>query len=442
MGIKLMCENCHLDETESFINSDIEHYESSAGPDCIDCHMARAAKSAVAVGPFEGDVRSHLFRINTAADAEMFTPDGSFANGYLTLEYTCLQCHASESKSWAADHADRVHVPTSLTESEDCFVCHGDDGLLLQAQGEWQFSVHASGSNIDYTNRGGMDCTECHNHQGFLEFLTTGSVSAPYNNVSAIHCFTCHAPHERGNLTLRTEEPFTLDSGDEFDHGAANLCANCHRSRGTANDITDDFVITSTRYGPHHGPQGDMINGSNGYEFDGYVYSSSPHADIVIEACTGCHMGQVRTHAGYGVGGHSFNMEDEEGNNLAAVCEEAGCHAEGGDSFDFIAADDPVDYDGDGVIEGYQTEFLGMVDSLRTLLVAQGLLSATDGSIPQTVADGNLVGAVWNFKYATEDRSDGVHNFQYIRDLLQSSIDYINSVAAPAPSGMALLKNH
>jgi len=432
MGIRLLCENCHFEETQTFIESDVEHYASSAGPGCIDCHMPRSAKSAVAVGPYEADVRSHLWRINTEPDAEMFNEAGDFANGYLTLEYTCLQCHASESKSWAADNADRVHRPSTFTEADDCFVCHGDDGLLLQAQGEWQASIHASGTNIDYTNRGGSDCTECHNHQGFLEFLATGSVSAPYDNVSAIHCFTCHAPHERGNLTLRTDASYTLVNGDTFDHGAGNLCANCHHSRISPDDLVDGFVITSPYWGPHHGPQGDLLTASTGYEFDGYTYSSSPHADIVDDACIGCHMGDVRIHAGYTVGGHSFNMEDEAGSNLADVCAQAGCHAEVDDDFDFIAADDPVDYDGDGAIEGYQTEFEGMVDSLRTLLMAESLLDGSDHAVPQTVADGNLAGALFNFLMVHEDRSHGVHNFQYERDLVQSSIDYINSMGGVA----------
>jgi hypothetical protein len=127
-AIKVTCEGCHLDETESFNNSGINHAGSSVGPECIDCHMARATKSALAAGPFEGDVRTHLFRINTDANAEMFTPDGSLANGYLTLEYTCLTCHDSKDKDWAATYAGSVHAETPNTSSyvgsEACAACH------------------------------------------------------------------------------------------------------------------------------------------------------------------------------------------------------------------------------------------------------------------------------------------------------------------------------
>ncbi|MCK5125516.1 MAG: hypothetical protein KAR42_04610 [candidate division Zixibacteria bacterium] len=128
MAIKIKCQSCHLDETKSFLASSINHSGSSAGPDCVDCHMAKAAKSAKAAGPYEGDIHSHLFRINTDADAEMFSEDGSTANGYLTLEFTCLQCHSSKDKDWAATYANSVHASASNVSdyvgSEACAACH------------------------------------------------------------------------------------------------------------------------------------------------------------------------------------------------------------------------------------------------------------------------------------------------------------------------------
>ncbi len=128
-AIKQGCESCHLKETASFEASSIKHAGSSVGPSCIDCHMPKAAKSAIANGTYEGDVRSHMFAINTAVDAEMFTPDGLFANGNLTLEYTCLTCHDSKDKAWAANYANAVHAgsPSEVTQyvgSEACAACH------------------------------------------------------------------------------------------------------------------------------------------------------------------------------------------------------------------------------------------------------------------------------------------------------------------------------
>lgn len=313
--------------------------------------------------------------------------------------------------------------------SSNCFTCHTESNTaFLQAQGEWANSVHASGSNVDYTNRGGgSDCTRCHNHAGFIEFLTTGSLSAPYDQVSAIHCFTCHAPHETGTMDLRTVAAYTLDNLVSFDHGKGNLCVNCHHSRGSGTTFADGYVITSSRFGPHHGPQGDMIQGTNGYQgFPGYTLQTSTHSTVVRDACAGCHMGSATSHDGYAIGGHSWNMvDDETGSNIVGYCTPCHAGATSTTGYNFIA---PADYDGDAAIEGYQSEFEGLLARLKAELVTDGLINnATDGSIPQTVADRHKVGALWNYKFAEEDQSRGIHNFKYIKSLMEASIAYLQA---------------
>jgi hypothetical protein len=67
--------------------------------------MPPAAKSAVALGKYEGDIKSHLMNINIDPNAKMFTDDGKFAKGYLTLEYACLYCHPAQTKQWALKYA-------------------------------------------------------------------------------------------------------------------------------------------------------------------------------------------------------------------------------------------------------------------------------------------------------------------------------------------------
>jgi hypothetical protein len=309
-----------------------------------------------------------------------------------------------------------------------CFACHGEEsfgGAILEAQGEWQNSVHASGTNIDYTNRGGgNDCTRCHSQQGFIEFLNTGAVSAPYSTVSAIHCFTCHAPHETGTLKLRTEAPFALLNGSVFDHGAGNLCANCHHSRMSATLPTPTDSISS-RYGSHHGPQGDLFEGANGYQYSNptYPYESSSHRALFADGCIDCHMGNPQIHDGYKVGGHSFNMVDEAtGTNLSAGCARASnCHP-AATSYNFIAK---ADYDGNGVIDSVHTEFAGLVDTLQALLIQGGYLNATTLAPKSMRVPTDVAGAVYNYVMVNEDRSQGAHNFKYVVALLKNSIKYL-----------------
>jgi hypothetical protein len=322
---------------------------------------------------------------------------------------------------------------SGLNDASSCFTCHGDDGLILAAQGEWANSVHASGNNVDYTNRGGTDCTKCHDHQGFLDYLATDSVSAPYDQVSAIHCFTCHAPHETGTLALRTDDPYALENGEIFDVGVANLCANCHHSRMDVRTITDNYVASS-RFASHHGPQADLLIGTGGYEYDGYDYHQSGHAGAVTDGCIGCHMGNPLAHNGYHIGGHSFNMVDEEsGYDLVGICED--CHVDA-DAFDFTADED---YDSDGTTEGYQTEIEGMLEDLADLLVDAGVLNGTTHTpIADTIADAGVAGALQNYGTIEEDRSMGVHNFKYIYGLLESSIEYMESTTMTLNSDQLL----
>lgn len=323
-----------------------------------------------------------------------------------------------------------------FTGADACMKCHNDtDGALQQAAGEWANSVHASGSNVDYTNRDlPSDCVKCHDHQGFVEWITTDTINPPYENVSAIGCFTCHAPHTNGDFRLRADGPYTLMNGVVFDHGKANLCVNCHHSRANVTtEVVDNKTMTS-RFGPHYGPQGEMIQGTGGYQFAGYIYTSSGHAAAVRDGCIGCHMGNQQAHDGYKIGGHSWNMVDEEtGANLVKWCDD--CHSKA-TSYDF--KEDTVvavyDFDKDGTVEGYQTEFEGMLDSLRTVLYGKSLLTRTITGTDTTyapksttVADKNMAGAVWNWAMLHNDRSEGIHNFKYAKDLIWSAILYVNT---------------
>jgi len=322
----------------------------------------------------------------------------------------------------------KVTETTVVSENSDCFTCHPGDGALEQAEGEWRNSVHASGSNVDYTNRGGSDCTKCHDHQGFVQFLATQTLpEEPFSTVSAIGCFTCHQPHEKGNFNLRTQAAVTLANGVVFDHGRGNLCVSCHLSRKDVGATVLDSVKTSGHWGPHHGPQGDMVQGTNGYEYSGYTagYEGSTHATALEDACADCHMGNVKAHDGYAVGGHSFNMRDTvSGTMLYPFC--ADCHTAAGTdkTYDYTSI---VDYDMNSTMEGMQTEIDGLIDSLRVELLAASLISGSDSPLSQSVLGKDTVGAIWNFRTILEDRSRGVHNFKYTRHLLLSSYNYMKS---------------
>lgn len=87
-GVTKTCEECH------------PTYDASAHEglalDCITCHMPKVSKSAIKTGDYAGDINTHIFKINTAADGTMFNDDGSIANPDglgVSLDYVCYQCH-------------------------------------------------------------------------------------------------------------------------------------------------------------------------------------------------------------------------------------------------------------------------------------------------------------------------------------------------------------
>jgi len=201
-----------------------------------------------------------------------------------------------------------------------------------------------------------------------------------------------------------------LVNGGTVDFGSGNLCINCHQSRpyeipDMSSDSTD---ITSSRWGTHHGPQGSLIFGIGGFEVPGSVaYSNSPHKDLLAKGCVDCHMAEA---FGNSAGGHTFNMtyiyHGGETPNMVACTQ---CHA-GADDFN---------------INGTQDEIEALLEELKGLLIAEGVYNTNNGLWNTGRYPTNVAGAALNFKFIEEDRSHGVHNYEYAKALLQNAIEAI-----------------
>ncbi|GBE00430.1 doubled CXXCH motif [bacterium BMS3Abin07] len=110
-SIKRQCATCHASQASAFRGSIME----KVGVACIDCHMPRATKSATAKGKYEGDIRTHLFKINADAKASMFYSEKvkgkkkTFARGFVTSDFACLNCHKNRNRKWAEAKAKGIH---------------------------------------------------------------------------------------------------------------------------------------------------------------------------------------------------------------------------------------------------------------------------------------------------------------------------------------------
>jgi hypothetical protein len=92
-GFITTCETCHADK--------VDNNNHLTAIDCVTCHMPKASKSAVPAEEntiYEGDIQTHIFKINPAAVGmdEFFTADGSAVVDDpigVTLDFVCYQCH-------------------------------------------------------------------------------------------------------------------------------------------------------------------------------------------------------------------------------------------------------------------------------------------------------------------------------------------------------------
>ena len=95
LGVTKGCKDCHDDA--KYAEANIHN-----GATCVDCHMGKASKSAIATNDgLNGDLKTHIFEINPAADGNttFFSADGSKANENklgVPLNFICYKCHKDD----------------------------------------------------------------------------------------------------------------------------------------------------------------------------------------------------------------------------------------------------------------------------------------------------------------------------------------------------------
>ena len=300
-----------------------------------------------------------------------------------------------------------------------CVECHDNSQTIAALSTQWELSTHATGGNyVRFHN----DCAICHTSQGFREVQVTGSDTtlADIPNPNPINCYTCHNIHETGGEAdwgfTKTSSVTFLQTGTTHDFGKANRCGSCHQNRPTSTvlsataTVDDSSTVTSSRFGPHHGPQGNLLAGvGNGAVEFGTGYINSAHTNIT-NACVVCHMADVAYGSYPMAGGHTMNLTyeyhggDEYNQNGCTSC-----HGSSDAEMDALVDD----------IEAIELEIEAALASLNAKLIARGVMSGTSAVSKKmkTIE----AGAIWNFKSIEEDRSSAIHNPKYIRKLLANT---------------------
>jgi len=280
-----------------------------------------------------------------------------------------------------------------------CTQCHNNTTLIDGPATSWAASVHATGIAFGIAANEST-CTGCHTGVGFSDSMAAAQTNPDkfttvYANPTRIDCRACHNIHTtftKDDFSLKTVAavPLYAVQGATFDGGKGNLCANCHQARSVIPAAAADGTIKvdSTHWGPHHGPQAEMMLGVGGA--GGVSGTPGPHYSAVTDTCVACHMGGDAAN-------HSYTPN-------VAYCQS--CHP------------NTTDFNMNGAVAALDAK----VATLKTKLTAAGLLDKTGaivvGNYPAAKAD-----ALWNYlMVAVEDKSHGVHNMPYANALIDSAL--------------------
>ncbi len=341
----------------------------------------------------------------------------------------CESCHGPMGPDFN-DHRPLLSLATGIDGDISISLCYPCHKTQLE---EWLDSGHGKVGGIDLADFnaefGGSPCKSCHTSEGFAQANDPTIASYEFEEYNFIGCPTCHDPHagraDGGNVfQLRSMQPVEvayapgLSPGDPevprlVTGGTGQSCAQCHHARRDNNNVAGQIRNGTQRFGPHGSPQMDTFLGAGCYEIPGYSYDRSAAHQGVPNACVYCHMvreterqGQLQDHAF-----HTF--EPTVGN-----CKP--CHT-------------MTDFN----YHNIQTIVEEKMDELAALL---GFPSAEAFFAEGTGWNSRAAGVeVWHREaayalvFVSSDGSRGVHNAEYVMDLLDNAIDYAERNLGQAP---------
>ncbi len=316
-----------------------------------------------------------------------------------------------------------------------CVDCHDNSTDISLASFQYEMSGHAEAEITNYGNRtygsaypNGI-CAQCHVSQGFFEYFETGTiVNAPYENPQNTNCYTCHNIHDTytdADWSLTYGGSFTLEQGDgTFNMGSGNLCAKCHQAipvNPTPVPGGGGVTISSDRWGTHHSPNANVVAGSGLYEitFTGAAPYPTDMVHYDAQACVTCHMAPAK---GNDAGGHTWSMEyDYHGDEIFNYNGCVACHSSEATRM--------------AKMEDLQTEVLAKLATLQALLDndAVDIYNPDNGRNFKGDFSDDVAGAYLNWQTITEDKSNGMHNPDYVIAILDNSIAAMQAIVDAAP---------
>ncbi|MEI6083765.1 MAG: hypothetical protein WCS70_05640 [Verrucomicrobiota bacterium] len=435
---------------KEMINEGPAYYNES----CIVCHTVGYNKAPTANnGGFDDVAAANGWTFPTSIKSNNW--DAIPVQVQRLANIQCESCHGPGSQ-----HPGATSVSLNVAV---CAQCHQDGHYHTRVE-QWERSPHFKGfkevSEIEGEN---ATCARCHAPDGFVDVakriangqdVVTASATNNYaKGVGELICQGCHDPHhtfdnpERHQLRIYDEvvigAPAAANSIILSNQGAAATCLYCHNSRRLPTQLSSAANPNSQYYksirggqiaGPHESPVAEVFNGLGAITY-GVTMGNTFHT--YAANCTTCHMypNPAIGAAGHNqVGDHTFNMTYSDGSNTVeniAACNQCHAGAFAVDTFDFKSAV-AKDWDGNGLIEGVQSETTGLLNDLRILINTTGCASITNATGDYTgfsatglstnavIKDAQLK-AAWNWMLINRDKSKGVHNPLFTIRLLQTT---------------------
>ena len=380
---------------------------------------------------------------------------------------TLMSCEGPMGPA-GADGTNGIDGKDGKDANESCTLCHNSDVVDAKAI-EYEHALHFTGEAYDEGTR--TNCAPCHSHQGFRYVVknnvpatfTLNSGTGKYDNnyvvpaatatlPGPISCFTCHSSLHTSYtdddflpLTTTAAVPMTMWGGSKsinFSKNSANLCSKCHQPRpvtkSSDSNVIDYALLKSDptatynqgsisfRTGVHYGTQSAMAAGVGGIEF-GTGYTNSAH--VANASCNACHMAAPTGLAG----GHSF---DVVGNFNG--CNVTGCHstmsatnatytaavADISAKLDALAAKINAIGAGHDILQKDPADgkYHGYFDIYDAGSNPTGYWKNPAYGSPAFPALTNAqFGAALNYQLAFRGGGNGVHNYPYIKKLLENS---------------------
>jgi hypothetical protein len=419
---------------------------------CLKCHTAGYDVNTNAVnGGFDDAATRYGWTFPSVLSPTNWAyMQAAYPNVATLANVQCENCHGPGSQHvfTPTGGLGNTNFISKTVDSGDCNQCHDAPSHHIYGT-EWYASRHAQTTGPATAN-----CLPCHSANGFIARSTANSNGSynvtPVTNVTfaSISCQTCHEPHGE---TVPADNPHLIrslgavkmpDGTVVTNAGFGAICLQCHQNRnGSATNQIVKFPIGQptwsggSSFGVHDAPQGDMIEGINAFTY-GQDIPSAAHRTAVTNLCVGCHMQTLSASDPglYLAGGHTWNMSyDVVTNNVTTTVDKVDvcvqCHGQIA-SFDFPRGD----INGDGVIEGVQTEVQHLLDKLSTMLpnntyqansnnyVADGQVKVIDRLSYKTNWPTKFLKAGYNYEFVNADASKGVHNLPFAVGLLKAAI--------------------